>query len=32
MSAYAQPFARTDRSPGRRVERSGIDLLYFFYY
>lgn len=24
--------ARTDRSPGRRVERSGIDLLYFFYY
>ncbi len=22
----------TDRSPGQRVERSGIDLLYFFYY
>jgi translocation and assembly module TamB len=23
---------RTDRSPGRRVERSGVDLLYFFVY
>jgi autotransporter translocation and assembly factor TamB len=24
--------AQTDRSPGQRVERSGIDLLYFFLY
>ncbi len=23
---------RTNRSPGQRVERNGIDLLYFFYY
>ncbi len=23
---------RTNRSPGQRIERNGIDLLYFFYY
>lgn len=26
------PGGRTTRSPGQRIERTGIDLLYFFYY
>lgn len=32
LQTSVTPAGNTDRSPGQRIERNGIDLLYFFYY